>query len=101
MRRNQPQLRNLYDDVAALDGTLSDLADAYEKALGGNHRIVDTARIAMFRGASDAGALKCVHDAHPGAQTKANQISQYRSHVRAMGIPLESNVEVKRRMRRK
>ena len=100
----RPHLRSIYDDVMALAepgaDVLAETADAYESALDGNHRIVDTAQLAMLRGGSDLDALEAVLRAHPDAITKINQISQYRTHVRKAGIPLDSNTKVKQRQAR-
>ena len=104
---DKPRVRTLYDRARAkvddMDAAARQAAKWLDTWLVANpdHRcIVDTAQVAILEGKNDLEALCAVKQHHADSETKLNQISQYRTALRKMGLPVLTNVEIRKERER-
>ena len=101
---DKPSIRELWDEWRPGADTdaeaMQDVASAREawfEKFKIEPNIGDTAEIAILRGLTNEEVLETVVRAHPDSNTKTNQISQYRVHLRRAGIPVPNSREIRKR----
>ena len=96
----KPRIREMYDKAGGNGEAAMRRAahwyDTWLVANPGDRCIVDTATVAILDGKMDLDALCAVKQHHADAETKLNQISQYRTALRKMGFPVLTNVQLRK-----